>query len=338
MQKNELEVSKTVELYLAGPNALTLREAAPLLAPKDNEVKLKLIYGGICGSDLRVYKGLISYAKYPIRPGHEVLGTIVEAGASAACEVGTRVVVFPNTFCGTCEYCQSGKTNICHEKQPLGVSIDGVFAQEVMLDAKYAVFVPAEMASERAILIEPFAVSVHALKKAKIGRGTTLAVIGSGTEGLLSAALALHLGADVTVIDVNPIKLDIANQLGKLTTLTPQEVGDQVFDVVVEAAGVKEAIQQAMQIVKPGGVMIALGITGDPVSFYPIHLVRNEITLFGSIIYTLQDFADAIGFLNNPAFYVDPVISKFVPYSQYQSAFDDALSGNFAKIILDFHS
>ncbi|MCX7779446.1 MAG: alcohol dehydrogenase catalytic domain-containing protein [Negativicutes bacterium] len=318
------------------PDELKLREAAPLPALQANEVKLKVIYGGICGSDLRVYKGLISYAKYPIRPGHEVLGVIVEAGSAVSYPVGTRVAVFPNTFCGTCEFCQSGKTNICKHKQPLGVAIDGVFAQEVVLEAKYVVPVPDAMANERAILIEPFAVTVHALKKANITKGTTVAIVGGGTEGLLSVALALHLGAAVTVIDINPAKLALAKKLGNVAALQPHEVKDQVFDVVVEAAGVKAAIEQAMQLVKPGGAMIALGITGDPVNLYPIHIVRSEITIYGTIIYTLKDFAAAIQYLNDPAFYVDPIVSMIVPYTGYRQAFADALSGKYAKIVLDF--
>jgi L-iditol 2-dehydrogenase len=331
-----LEVSKILELFLENPMQLKLREAALPTSPKNNEVKLSIIYGGICGSDLRVYKGSISYAKYPIRPGHEVLGTVIEAGVDTNCTVGTRAVIFPNTFCGKCEFCKAGKTNICKHKQPLGVAVDGVFAQEVIIDAKYVVPVPEEMASERAILIEPFAVTVHALKKANINKGTKLAIIGSGTEGLLSVALALHLGAEVTVIDVNPVKLELAKKFGPVSVFTPQEIKDQVFDVVLEAAGVKSSVEQAMQIVKPGGVMVALGITGDSVNLSPIHIVRSEISILGSIIYTKQDFADAIAYLSNPDFFVDPIVSKIVPVNQFQEAFNDAATGNFAKIVLEF--
>lgn len=329
-------MSKTFELYLEKPAQLKMRQAAKLPAPKSHEVKMRIIYGGICGSDLRVYKGSIGYAKYPLRPGHEVLGTVLEAGPDSQCKPGIRVVAFPNTYCGECEYCRAGHTNICVHKEPLGVSCDGVFAQEVNLDAKYVVPVPDGMPDERAILIEPFAVTVHALKKANIRKGTKLAVVGGGTEGLLSVALALYLGAEVSVIDVNPVKLDMAKQFGPVVVYTPQQVADQKFDVVIEAAGVREAIRQAMEIVKPGGVLIALGITGDLVELSPIHIVRSEISILGSIIYTKQDFADAISYLNKPECKVNPIVSKILPYTQFQAAFDDALSGQFAKIILDF--
>ncbi|HWR44528.1 zinc-dependent alcohol dehydrogenase [Sporomusa sp.] len=309
----------------------------PVPEVKENEVKIRVRYGGICGSDLRVYKGQIIYAQYPLRPGHEVVGTVIEAGVNATQKVGTKVAVFPNTYCGECEFCIGGKTNICKYKKPLGVSTDGVFAQEVVIDAKYAVPIPDGMPDKRAVLVEPFAVTVHALKKAEIGKGISVAVVGCGTEGLLAVALSLNMGAEVTVIDVNPVKLDIARSFGPMQTMQPQEVGkDTMFDVVIEAAGVKTAIEQAVQMVKPGGSMIALGITSEAVNWVPIHVVRNEISIFGTIIYTQQDFEDAIRYLNDPTFNVDPVISKIVPFTDFQSAFDDALSGNYAKIVLDF--
>lgn len=325
-----------LELYLEQPNGLRLREAEVLPASQDGEVKIKIIYGGICGSDLRVYRGSISYAAYPIRPGHEVLGVVTEAGRGSTHAVGTKVVVFPNTFCGKCEYCLNGKTNICKEKKPLGVAVDGVFAQEILIDSKYAVAVPADMPNERAILVEPFAVTVHALKKATIREGTSVAIVGTGTEGLLAAALANKLGATVTAIDINPAKLELAKKLGCARAMCPQEVTDETFDVVVEAAGVTAAIEQAIRLVKPGGTMIALGVTGDPVTYIPIHVVRSEISILGTIIYTLSDFAGAIEYLCDPTFNVDKIVSKLVKLDQFEEAFEDAFSGNLAKIVLVF--
>lgn len=331
-------MNSNLELYLESPTNLRIRHVDSLAAPNDNQVKVQVSYGGICGSDLRVYGGKISYANYPIRPGHEALGTIVEAGANTPYSLGTKVVVFPNTYCGDCEYCAVGKTNICIHKEPIGVSCDGVFANEVLVDAKYVVPVPVDMPDERAILIEPFAVTVHALKKANIQPGTSVAIMGCGTEGLLAVSIALHLDAKVTVIDINSNKFEIAKRLGNVQSMFPQEVNDAVFDVVIEAAGVPSAIEQAIKMVKPGGTMVALGITGESVQFSPIQVVRSEISIFGSIIYTKQDFADAIQYLNNPAFYIEPVVSKIYPLDLYQEAFTDALSGNHAKIVIDFRN
>ncbi len=325
------------ELYLEKPEQLNLREAAPVQTLKKNETRVRLIYGGICGSDLKVFRGTIPYAKYPCRPGHEILGTVIEAGEMSPYKPGTRVISFPNTYCGKCEFCLQGKTNICSGKQSFGVTINGLFASEIVIDSEFLVPVPSELANERVILTEPFAVNVHALKRANISKGTSVAVVGCGTEGLLSVALLDYMGADITVLDINSDKMEKARSFNKtIKSLHPEEVQDQVFDVVVEAAGVKDAIEQAFLLVKPGGALITLGIINDAVSFPSLHVTRSEITIYGSIIYTKKDFEEALGFLKDPEFNVSPVLSKIVPLKDYKKAFEDALTGNFTKIVLDF--
>lgn len=325
------------ELYLAEPEQLSIRKATPVQALKENETRVKLIYGGICGSDLRVFRGTIPYAEYPCRPGHEILGTVIEAGAKSPHKVGTRVISYPNTYCGSCEFCLQGKTNICSSKKSFGVTVNGLFASEIVIDSEFLVPVPTELADERAILTEPFAVNVHALKRTAITKGTSVAVVGCGTEGLLSIALLDYIGADITVLDINPEKMEKARSFNQaIKALHPGDVKDQVFDVVVEAAGAKAAVEQAFQLVKPGGAMITLGITSDDVSFPSLHVTRSEITIFGSIIYTKEDFTEALGYLRDPDLNVSPVLSKIMPLKEYEKAFKDALTGNFAKIILDF--
>jgi L-iditol 2-dehydrogenase len=325
------------ELYLEKPGDLRLREIEPPPAPKGPEVKVRVIYGGICGSDLRVLRGTIPYATYPCRPGHEILGTVTEAGERSPYPAGTRVVSFPNTYCGTCEYCRKGKTNICSQKRAFGVTCDGLFAQEVLLDAEFVVPIPGNLPDERAILVEPFAVNVHALKRAPISRESSVAVVGCGTEGLLAISLLNHRGADITVLDVNPVKMEKARSFNpSIKMMHPAAVKDECFDIVVEAAGVKASIEQAFQLVKPGGGVISLGISGDEIRYPALRITRSEITIYGTIIYTKQDFADALALLADPGFDVSPILSRIDPLAGYQEAFADALTGNFAKIVLDF--
>jgi L-iditol 2-dehydrogenase len=325
------------ELFLEKPGELRMKKSDSPPAPKDNEVKVKVIYGGICGSDLRVFKGNLPYAIYPCRPGHEILGRVIEAGKKSPYRVGTKVVSFPNTYCGKCEFCLEGKTNICQEKKSFGVTVDGLFAEEVIIDSEFVVPVPLDMAEERAILIEPFAVNVHALNRAHIKKGASVAVIGCGTEGLLAIALLSHIGADVTALDIAPEKMEKAKSFGKpIKAIHPSDVKGQVFDVVVEAAGVRASIEQAFQLVKPGGAMISLGIIGEEIQYPALRITRSEITIYGTIIYTKKDFVEAIGLLQDSEFNVTPVLSKITPFANYQEAFADALTGNFAKIVLDF--
>lgn len=325
------------ELYLEKPGDLKMRESGPAPAPKDRQVKVKVVYGGICGSDLRVLRGTVPYATYPCRPGHEILGTVVEAGEKSPYKVGTRVTSFPNTYCGKCEFCLQGRTNICKNKKSFGINVDGLFAQEIIIDSEFAVPIPSDLADERAILVEPFAVTVHALKRTGIPAGKSVAVIGCGTEGLLATALLNHMDADLTVLDINPIKMEKARSFNKnIRAVHPADVKDQVYDVVVEAAGVKASVEQAFQLVKPGGAMISLGITGEEISYPALRITRSEITVYGTIIYTKKDFADAIALLQDPAFNIAPILSRIDPLTKYQEAFADALTGNFAKIVLDF--
>lgn len=325
------------ELYLEKPEHLSMRDAAPVHILKENEARVRLIYGGICGSDLRVFRGTIPYAKYPCRPGHEILGTVIEAGAQSPHKPGTRVISYPNTYCGNCEFCLQGKTNICCAKESFGVTINGLFADEIVIDSEFLVSVPAKLPNERVILTEPFAVNVHALKRANISRGTSVAVVGCGTEGLLSIALLDYIGADITVLDINSDKMEKARDFNKaIKILHPEKVKDELFDVVIEAAGAKAAVEQAFMLVKPGGALITLGIINDKVSFPSLHVTRSEISIYGSIIYTKKDFDEALGFLKDPQFNVSPVLSKIVPVKEYAKAFEDALTGNFTKIVLDF--
>jgi L-iditol 2-dehydrogenase len=262
---------------------------------------------------------------------------VVETGRKSPHKVGTKVVSFPNTYCGKCEFCLQGKTNICKDKKSFGVTMDGLFAEEIIIDSEFVVPVPPGLAEERAVLTEPFAVNVHALKRASITKGTSVAVIGCGTEGLLAIALLTHMGADLTVLDIIPAKMEKAKSFGKhIKTLSPADVKEQLFDVVVEAAGVKASVEQAFQLVKPGGTMISLGITGEEIGYPALRITRSEITIYGTIIYTKKDFADALALLQDPKFNVAPVLSKIVPFVKYQEAFADALTGNFAKIVLDF--
>ncbi|MFC7393252.1 zinc-dependent alcohol dehydrogenase [Scopulibacillus cellulosilyticus] len=325
-----------LELHLKKPRELELRESGGQPFIKDDEVKIKSIYGGICGSDLSVFKGKLNHATYPVRPGHELLGTIIEKGEDVTYDIGTRVVIAPNTFCGECEYCLQGKLNICLNKQSIGINADGGFAEEFVISSKYILQVPDTVTDKKAILIEPLSVIVHALKKAQLNRTSSVAIMGCGTEGMLAAALANHLGANVTVTDINPLKLDLVRKLGDIKALRPEEISGETFDVVIEAAGVKETFEQGVQLIKPGGAMILIGMAREA-NFPVSHVVRSEVTIYGSIIYNFPfDFSESLEYLSNSEFYIDPIVSKIVPLADYQQAYEMALSGNYGKVVLDF--
>ncbi|MGO4886726.1 zinc-binding dehydrogenase [Anaerobacillus sp. MEB173] len=323
-------------LYLKNPSDLELREFPSVSSLNDDEVKIKLIYGGICGSDVSVFKGKIAHATYPVRPGHELVGEVIGVGKDVDLELGKRVVIAPNSFCGECEYCLGGKPNICKHKESLGVNADGGFAEEFTISSKYVLPVPDELSSERAVLIEPFAVIVHALQKVTITKDTSVAIIGCGTEGMLAITLANYLGANITAVDINEKKFKKVCSVGDIRTILPHEIQDETFDVVIEAAGAKASVEQAVEIVKPGGSLVLVGITPEA-NFPVIQIVRKEITIFGSIIYNFpEDFTKSIEYLLQDNFKVEPIISNTYHFTDYQKAYADAVSGEFGKIILNF--
>lgn len=326
-----------LELFLQKPYELKVREAGSTPSPTGDEVKMEVIYGGICGSDVGVFQGKLHHARYPLRPGHELVGKVIEAGSRASVPVGTRVVVLPNTFCGACRYCRQGDTNLCVDKQSLGVTINGGFSQEFLISSKYVLPIPDDLPDEKAVLIEPFAVVVHAFKKVHISAHTSVCIVGCGNEGMLAAALADHLGARVTAIDINPKKLDLVKKLGReIKAVLPQDLRQETFDVVIEAGGTKSSVEQGIQLVRPGGEMVVIGLAQEAI--LPVaHMVRSELTLYGTIIYNFpSDYLQAIEYLRNSSFHADAIVSMITPFTSCQQAFESALSGDYGKIILKF--
>lgn len=323
------------ELYLGKAGDIELKEYQMEETIKPNVVKVKAMLGGICGSDIRVWKGLIGHAKYPIRAGHEVIGEVIEAGAGAEEWVGKRVTVFPNTYCGFCEFCAQGKTNICENKTCFGVNLQGFFSEEFTVDQKYVVEIPESLPNEKGVLIEPLAVAVHAVRRAGIEPGQSVAVVGCGPEGLLVSAIAVYLGAKVTAIELNPVKDELIKSLGVQEILRPADSEGRQFDRVFEAAGVKAATEQAIELTKPGGTVVLIGFT-DRVEVPVVPIVRSEKTILGTIIYTKADFATAIRYLQDEKFNVSPVVSKFFPLNEYKEAYEMAATGKYGKVVLDF--
>ncbi len=324
-----------LELYLEEPKKLAIRQVEYSPPVKDDEVKIKLIYGGICGTDLSVYKGNLPYATYPIKPGHELVGTIIDKGSNVSYNIGTRVIVNPNDFCDTCNMCLKGKTNLCLHKKSLGINEHGGFAEEFIIASKNILPIPDSLSNEKAVLIEPLSVVIHALNKVEIKKDTSIAVVGCGNEGMLSIAVATKLGAEVTAIDIKQEKLDFVEKNWGVKAFHVNEIKGK-FDIVIEAAGTKHSVELAAQLVNRGGAIVLIGIT--PEATLPIsELVRNEISIHGSIIYHFpNDFLQAADMLVDDKFSVDPIVSEIIPLNQYEKAYGKALSGNYNKIILDF--
>ena len=304
-----------------------------------NEIKVKTLYAGICGSDISVYKGRLAHANYPVIPGHEVVGEIVARGKNVKLECGTKIVIVPNSFCDKCMNCISGKRNICENKKSLGVNCNGIFKEEFIIEEKYALSIEDNFPLERAVLAEPLAVIVHAFQKIEKNPTKSLLIIGCGSEGMLAVSLASYYGLNVTVVDINKNKLNIVKEfLPNVSVFVPEEIEQDRFDYIIECAGVSASVEQSIRVVKPGGKVVLIGMPATA-NLPIVHIVRNEINIEGSIIYSFpHDFIESLRILADPKFIISHAVSRPRPISEFQSAYEDACSGNFGKILFDFSS
>ncbi|MER1984890.1 MAG: alcohol dehydrogenase catalytic domain-containing protein [Solibacillus sp.] len=326
-----------MSIVVQKPGEITLQKTNNEKEVQANELKIRTLIAGICGSDVSVFKGRLAHATYPVVAGHEVVGEIIEAGSDTSFALGDKVVIVPNSFCDTCENCRIGKRNICLNKKSLGVNAQGIFQEEFVIEAKYALRIHDNMPLERAVLAEPLAVIVHALQHFEINSNKQLLIIGCGSEGMLAVSLASYYGMNVAVCDINADKLVLMNEhLPQVKTFSPEEVEQQRFDYVLECAGVSATVEQAVRVVKAGGKVVLVGM--PPTANLPIvHIVRNEITLVGSIIYSFpQDFQSSLNTLADPNFIINHAVVAPRDLTQFEAAYNDACSGKYGKILFKF--
>ena len=259
----------------------------PVAGP--GEVIVAVSLAGVCGSDHSLYNGKFG-VPLPVVPGHEGIGIVKEAGSGVSnVNIGQRVVIQPNFACWDCELCRSGLDNICPKKVRLGIDVNGVFAQYVKVPARYVWPVPEGLDDRTAVLTEPLAVAAHAVKVLPPGKGDRILIIGAGVIGLMTLLLAKLGGAEVTVSDLLTRHLDMASDMGADNTLLvggDKEPVPSAFDLIYETSGAPSGLADAIGMAAPGGRIALLGLPGSehPVATTPI--VRKELSIVGSMIYT----------------------------------------------------
>ncbi|MGA2961317.1 MAG: alcohol dehydrogenase catalytic domain-containing protein [Candidatus Korobacteraceae bacterium] len=274
----------------------------------EHSVLVKVKAAGICGSDLHAFHGSHPFRKPPMILGHEAVGEVVKLGAKVKeLKVGDRIAVEPIKSCGSCSYCLSGNYNLCPEKVIAGVrGWLGTFAEYFVLPEQRAHKLPEELDYELGVLAEPLAVGTHAVRLANIKKGSTCAVLGTGTVGLLAGVAAQEAGAGrVYCTDLNRFRLQIAKTLG-LYPIKADEVSVEETiksfapdgaDVVLLAFTSPSVVDQALRLVKRGGTIIVIALFTDPIAVDLNTLQANEIDLKGTNVYIKEDFQRAIRIL-----------------------------------------
>ena len=266
-------------------------ENAVAPVPGVGEVRVAVRLGGICGSDNSMFHGKL-LAPFPLIPGHEAIGTIESIGEKVSgFKIGQRVTVHPNYFCGECDLCRQGLTNICRSKIRLGVDINGVFADFVVVPAKALYPVPDDLADEVAVFAEPLAVSLHGVKQGNIASTDNVLIFGAGVVGQLALQLALQHTANVTNCDLVASRLELARKMGAKKVISdPEELVScqGSFDVVFETSGAPSGLEQCINLAAPGGRIVLLGLPGQSHPVPTVSIVRKELTIKGSMIYTTE--------------------------------------------------
>ena len=257
-------------------------DSFPDSEPGPGEVRVKIAAGGICGSDLHYYHhggfGTVRIRE-PMALGHEISGVISAVGSSVTrLAQGMRVAVNPSQPCGACVHCREGMRNECLDMRFMGSAmrmphVQGGFREHVTVDAAQAIPIADRLSLGEAAMAEPLAVCLHAGNRAGPLLGKRVLVTGCGPIGALMVVVARYGGAaEVVVTDIAEAPLAVARQLGasravnsltEAAALEPWRAGKGVFDVLFEASGNQAALVSALDLLRPGAVIVQLGLGGE---------------------------------------------------------------------------
>jgi len=320
------------QAILMKPKTIEFSEAdSPQIQAHQVLMKVKSI--GICGSDVHAYYGKHPFISFPIRPGHEMAGEIVEVGtAVSGLDKGDLITVMPQVFCHQCESCKSGRYNICETLEVIGCQTKGAACEYLEVDAALVKKIPAGMTATLAATVEPAAVGVHAVRQGSGVKGKNVVVIGAGTIGNVTAQAALAEGAaSVLITDISDYRLMIAKQCGisnvantgnvSLKAAIKEAFGEEGADIFFECVGVGDTVNQAIACSKKGHDIIIVGVYGYQPDINLAWVQDRELRLIGTLMYVEKDFQDTIDYMADERINMNPLISKTFPFDEYAEAF-----------------
>ncbi|MCD8351969.1 MAG: zinc-binding alcohol dehydrogenase family protein [Planctomycetaceae bacterium] len=323
-------------------------EAAPMPTPGPNEALLKVLYGGICGSDLGTYRGTFAYVQYPRIPGHELAVEVVEAPQGSTLAPGTLATVNPYFNCGTCYPCRSGRVNCCTGNETLGCQRDGGFARYIAMPVERIYPAPG-LDAKQTVLVEPFCISYHGVKRAAIQPGEKVLVVGAGTIGIMAMLSVKHFGGVPYVADVAPDKLVKATAMGAAGTFlntspealaawTAETTGGDGFAVTVEAVGLAATFQDCIDSVAFSGRTVLIGVSKQTLDFNFTLIQKKELAVFGSRNAVKSDFNEVMNIIRAGGLPADGVVTDVYPFAQAAEAFREFSdhAGEKLKVLLDF--
>lgn len=334
MQILNLEGKQMLAARFLAINNLQLVEV-DMPQPGPGEVLIKVKAAGICGTDAHIIKGE-SASTPPVILGHEYAGEVIDLGDRVTTlSIGDRISVDPNIFCQTCHYCHAGKEHLCMNLTALGVDIDGGFAEYAVVPEVQAHLLPPTVDFLAGAFIEPVACCIRGLQQADIQPGDEVAILGGGPIGLLLLQLVVAAGGRVTISEPVQDKWPLAEELGALRTVLPDELQQDAFDVVIEAAGVKPAVEQSIKIARRGASIVWFGVSpqGLQAAIEPHEVFRKELHICGSFI-NPRTHARAVKLVGTGVVRVKPLISHQFALNEIDKALRIYASGNASKVMM----
>ncbi len=322
-------------LVYTAPNEVTYRDEPPPSRGAD-EVLLQIDAAGICGSDMHAYHGHDPRRVPPLILGHELSARVVEGPGE-----GRRVTVNPLITCGRCEYCAQGRDNLCAHRTMIGMTRAGGFAELMTTAASSVIDVPQDISVRAAALTEPAATALHAIAIATraIARPLpecSVLVLGGGAIGMLATLLLRSYGVRrVSVGEINALRRTSLAKATNAHVYDPAREQPSGADLVLDAVGAKATRNAALSAVKPGGVVMHVGLLDWASEIDMRKLTLAEITLIGTYTYTTADLRAAVAALAAGAF-GDLAWVEERPLAEGAAAFRDLHEGRSAaaKIIL----
>lgn len=262
-------------------------------ALRPHEVRIRVEAAGICGSDLHLWRGTDPWGRCfapPYAVGHEIAGEVVEAGRDVLSMTGTRVAVQPRhlRWCGTCDACARGATHLCRTRG-VGAERSYGFADFITADAAMCVGLPSGVSAAPGALTDVFACALHALERSDLRRGETLAVVGTGAQGIACALMARRLyQASVVIVGRRSSSTTTAAALTNAEPVISSSgaLGSIDAAVAIDAAGGAPALRSAVAVSRPGASLVILGAHETPVQFSYAEANRKELTVRWSSSYT----------------------------------------------------
>jgi len=331
------------------PGSFSLADV-PTPAPGPDDVLIKVIVAGVCGTDLHLHDGEFG-PTYPLTPGHEICGEVVELGSAVTTLLIGDLVTFDNTgSCGHCEECRRAKPEYCTTILAQGVNAAGGFAEFVLASANRC-FVVNDLDPEVAVFTEPIACVVHGLDKLELTPGAKVLLMGAGPTGLVLTQLLRASGAGYLVVAApTQAKLDIALERGadlivKIDRTNPTAAYDQLreiagtgFDYVVDATGVVKVLDEALALLRVGGTVFVYGMAAESAKWTiaPYDIFRRELTIKGSFA---QQFAFDRALLALRTGRVDTsgMVTHQFGLDQYAEALEAVASSHCIKAVIRPH-